>query len=370
MLKRTPLYERHVALGARLIDFGGWEMPVQYSGLVAEHHAVRTSAGLFDISHMGRFSISGRDSQKFLQYVVTCDVSALGVGQATYGLLCNMEGGIIDDIFIYRLPSEYLIVVNAANLDKDWRWLQTRSTGFDVDLEDLSARWAMFAMQGPQAETLVCAADSMRDSGLESLPFHEIALFSFFGVNGMIARTGYTGEDGFELFCDANHAPKVWDALLALGSPGSMLPCGLGARDSLRFEACLALYGNEISEAVTPYEARLGWTVKLDKGDFVGREALQAVKDQGVRRRLVGFEMTERGIARAGYALHSLDGQPIGHVTTGMPSPTLQQNIGMGYLPTELSKPGNEFNVIIREKPVRARVVKMPFYQPRYKRAR
>jgi aminomethyltransferase len=368
MLKRTPLYQRHIALGARMIDFGGWEMPVQYSGLMAEHQAVRTSAGLFDISHMGRFSISGHDAQRFLQYVVTCDVNALSVGQASYGLLCNDHGGILDDVFVYCLPSEYLVVVNAANREKDWRWLQRRSTGFDVDMQDLSERWAMLALQGPKAEALFCNSPTMRHTGLETLPFHEIALFGFFGVNGLIARTGYTGEDGFEIFCDANKAELVWDALLALGTPDSVLPCGLGARDSTRFEACLALYGNEISEATNPYEARLGWAVKLDKGDFIGSTALREIKAAGVERKLVGFEMIERGVARGGYLIHDLAGNPVGHVTTGMPSPTLNKPLGMGYVPTALSKEGSEFHVIIREKPVLARVVKMPFYKPRYKR--
>ncbi len=368
MLKRTPLYQRHVALGARMIDFGGWEMPVQYSGLIAEHQAVRESAGLFDISHMGRFSISGHDAQRFLHYALTCDIAALGVGQSAYGLLCNDKGGILDDVFVYRLPSEYLLVVNASNRDKDWKWLQRRATGFDVDMQDLSERWAMLAIQGPQAEQLFCDAPSMQHTGLSSLPFHEIALFGFFGANGLIARTGYTGEDGFEIFCDANKAELVWDSLLQLGAAGSVLPCGLGARDSLRFEACLALYGNEITEQTNPYEARLGWVVKLEKGDFIGAEALQQIKAQGVQRKLVGFELRERGVARSGYPIHDLHGNPVGHVTTGMPSPTLNKPLGMGYVPTELSTVGSQFHVIIREKPVLAEVVKMPFYTPRYKR--
>ncbi|NJO04623.1 MAG: glycine cleavage system aminomethyltransferase GcvT [Chloroflexaceae bacterium] len=368
MLKRTPLYDRHVAMGARMVEFGGWHMPVQYSGVMPEHHAVRTSAGLFDISHMGRFSVSGRDSESFLQFVTTSDVSTLGVGQSGYSLLCTMDGGIIDDIFIYRLPSEYLIVVNASNLEKDWNWLRSRSTGFDVDLEDLSQRWAMFALQGPQAEQLFCDAESMRGVGLESLPFHEIALFSFFGFNGMIARTGYTGEDGFEIFCDAAYAPQVWDELLKLGTPGSVLPCGLGARDSLRFEAGLALYGHEITEDTNPYEARLGWTIKLNKPDFIGKNALQQIKATGPTRKLVGFEMVGRGVARADYPIHDLAGNLIGHVTTGLPAPTLDKPLGLGYVPADLSAIGTEFDVMIRGKATRAKVIKTPFYQPRYKR--
>lgn len=368
MLKRTPLYERHVALGARMVDFAGWNMPVQYSGLVEEHNAVRSSAGLFDISHMGRFMIDGRDAEAFLQYIVTCDVSRIDVGQSSYGLLCHPNGGIIDDIFIYRLPNEYMLVVNAANLQKDWEWLGNHTDGFDVGMEDVSERWAMLALQGPQAERLFCAAEGLQSRGLDSLPFHEIAMFRFFGAGGLISRTGYTGEDGFELFFDAKHAEQVWDSLLDLGTPGSVKPCGLGARDSLRFEPCLALYGHEIADDVNPYEARLGWVVKLDKGDFIGRDALAAIKQTGTTRRLAAFEMVGRGVARGGYPIHSVEGAEIGYVTTGMPSPTLGKPLGLGYVPTELSAVDSEFDVLVRNKPVRARVVKMPFYKPRYKR--
>jgi aminomethyltransferase len=368
MLKRTPLYDRHKAWGARIVEFGGWEMPVQYSGVIAEHHAVRNAAGVFDISHMGRFLVSGSDAEAFLQYVATCDVSQLGVGQSTYGLLCHPHGGIVDDIFIYRLPTEYLVVVNAANLQKDWDWLESHTGTLDVELEDVSPQWAMLAFQGPQAEALFCQAPGIRSSGLENLPFHEIAMFNFFGIEGMIARTGYTGEDGFELFFDASRAEHVWESLLKLGSSGSVKPCGLGARDSLRFEPCLALYGHEIDDHINPYEARLGWVVKLDKGDFVGREALAAVKQAGTARRLTGFEMVGRGVARGGYAIHSTEGKDIGFVTTGMPSPTLGKPLGLGYVPRALSTEGSEFDIMIRNKPVRARAVKIPFYKARYKK--
>lgn len=368
MLNRTPLYERHRALGARMVTFGGWEMPVQYSGILTEHTAVRNGAGLFDISHMGRFMVSGRDTVPFLQRIVTCDVTEISIGQAAYGLMCNPDGGIIDDVFLYRLPTEYLIVVNAANRAKDWDWMEQHMSGLDVTLDDISLDWAMLALQGPAAEKLLCTDSGLSTSGVDSLPFHEIAMFTFFGVGGMIARTGYTGEDGFEIFFDASKSAQVWDALLALGEPGSVVPCGLGARDSLRFEPCLALYGNELADDINPYEARLGWTVKLDKGEFIGREALTAVKQAGPARRLVGFEMVERGVPRHDYPIHNLAGQPIGTVTTGMPSPTLGKPLGLGYVPTDLSREGSEFAVIIRDKPVRARAVKIPFYKARYKR--
>lgn len=368
MLKRTPLYERHIALGARMVEFGGWDMPVQYSGIIEEHAAVRDAAGLFDISHMGRFIVSGPDAEAFLQHVATCDVANIKVGQSNYALLCRPDGGIVDDIFIYHLPDEYLVVVNASNRQKDWDWLESHANDFDIVMDDRSERWAMLALQGPAAETLLDQAEDVLADDLAYLPFHGVALCRIYGVEGLIARTGYTGEDGFELFFDASHAAPVWDALLGLGAPGGVKPCGLGARDSLRFEPCLALYGHEIADDINPYEARLGWVVKLEKGDFIGREALQRIKAVGPERRLVGFEMVGRGIARGEYPIHSIAGERIGYVTTGMHAPTLGKPLGLGYVPTAMSSSGAEFDVIIRGKPVRARAVKMPFYKPRYKK--
>jgi aminomethyltransferase len=364
MLKRTPLYEQHVAAGARMVEFGGWEMPVQYSGIIDEHHAVRQGAGLFDISHMGRFMVRGPQAEAFLQHVVTSDVAAIPLGQSNYGLLCAEDGGIVDDVFIYHVLDEYLVVVNASNRDKDWAWLQRHAAGFDVELEDRSERWAMLAVQGPAAEELLAGAEDSTMDEIGYLPFHGVAMTTLFGETALIARTGYTGEDGFELFFAAERAPLVWERLLALG----IKPCGLGARDSLRFEPCLALYGHEISATINPYEARLGWVVKLDKGEFVGRAALAAIKAAGPQRRLAGFELVGKGIARGDYPIHSLASEPVGHVTTGMPSPTLGRPLGIGLVPTALSAEGSEFDVMIRERPVRARVVKMPFYKPRYKK--
>jgi aminomethyltransferase len=368
MLKRTPLYHKHVAMGARMVEFGGWEMPVHYSGIIAEHNAVRHAAGLFDISHMGRFMVRGDQALEFLQYMVTCDVAQIPLGQSNYGLLCNEAGGIIDDVFIYHVPDEYLVVVNASNREKDWDWLAQHATNFAVELEDRSERWAMLALQGPAAETLLVNAEDSSADDLGYLPFHGVALTRLFGTNVLIARTGYTGEDGFELFFDAVHAEAMWDALLALGAPGNVQPCGLGARDSLRFEPCLALYGHEISDTINPYEARLGWVVKLDKGDFVGRESLAAIKAAKPQRRLTAFELEGKGIARGDYPIHSVDGEPVGYVTTGMPSPTLGRPLGLALVPTALSAAGSLFDVIIRERPVRARAVTMPFYKPRYKK--
>jgi aminomethyltransferase len=368
MLKRTPLFETHVGTGARMVEFGGWEMPVQYSGIIDEHHAVRNSAGLFDISHMGRFMVRGPDALAFLQHVATCDVATITLGQSNYGLLCRPDGGVVDDIFIYRLDDEFLVVVNASNREKDWDWLAQYTGAFDVEVEDRSERWAMLALQGPAAEALLATAEDSTTEDLSSLPFHGVALTTVFGATTLIARTGYTGEDGFELFFETAKAPMIWQRLLELGPPGSVRPCGLGARDSLRFEPCLALYGHEISDTINPYEARLGWVVKLDKGEFVGRAALAQIKAAGPARKLTGFELVGKGVARGDYPVHTPAGEPAGYVTTGMPSPTLGRPLGMALVPTALSVEGSEFDVIIREKPVRARAIKMPFYKPRYKK--
>jgi aminomethyltransferase len=365
MLKRTPLYDRHVAMGARMVEFGGWEMPVQYSGIIEEHQAVRQHAGLFDISHMGRFMVRGPQAEAFLQRVVTSDVAAIPLGQSNYGLLCRPDGGIVDDVFIYHIPDEYLVVVNAANREQDWAWFEQHSAGLDVEIEDRSERWGMLALQGPAAEQLLARAEDSSADDLAYLPFHAVALTRLFGTTALIARTGYTGEDGFEIFFDVQHSAHMWDSLLKLDA---VKPCGLGARDSLRFEPCLALYGHEISATINPYEARLGWVVKLDKGEFIGREALAAIKAQGPARRITGFELIGKGVARSDYPVHDLAGQPVGHVTTGMPAPSLGRPLGIALVPAALSAEGSEFDSIIRERPVRARAIKMPFYKPRYKK--
>ena len=365
-LRRTPLHARHVAMGARMVPFGGWDMPVQYSGIVDEHNAVRNAAGLFDISHMGEIEVKGPDALAFLQSIATQDIATISEGQSNYSLLCHPNGGIVDDIFVYNLPDGYLVVVNASNTDKDFAWMQEHVRGFDVTITNISDEAAMLALQGPHAKTILSKAV---DVDVASLPFHGVTTGMLLGrIPGIIARTGYTGEDGFELFVDNVYVEELWDSLLLLGADDGLKPCGLGARDSLRFEACLALYGHEIDDNINPYEARLGWVVKLDKGPFVGREALQQIKQNGVARKLAGFEVIERGIARGGYEIRSRDGERIGFVTTGMPSPTLGKNLGLGYVPTELTKEGSEFNVVIRDRPARARVVKTPFYKPRYKK--
>jgi aminomethyltransferase len=365
-LKRTPLYARHLKHSARLVEFGGWEMPVQYTGIIEEHQAVRTAAGLFDISHMGEIEVRGPDALAYLQHLVTQDVAGILAGQSNYALLCRPDGGIVDDIFIYHLPSHYLVVVNASNIEKDFVWMLDQAAGFQVELTNASSAYAMLALQGPVAERILGQITAADVAGIAFHGVTEAILLEH--IPALVARTGYTGEDGFELFVASSDAEQLWDGVIAAGADHGLKPCGLGARDSLRFEACLALYGHEIADDINPYEARLGWVVKLGKGDFIGRARLAEIKAEGPRRRLVGFEMVGRGIARGGYAIRSTDGAPLGEVTTGMPSPTLGKNLGLGYVPAELALEGGEFDIIVRDKPVRARAIKMPFYKPRYKR--
>jgi aminomethyltransferase len=365
-MKHTPLYDRHIAMGAKTVPFGGWEMPVQYTGIIEEHQATRNAAGLFDISHMGRIIVRGRDALAFLQHIATQDVATIPEGLSNYSLMCYPDGGIVDDMFIYHLPTHYLVVVNASNTDKDYAWMQEHSPSFDVELDNISSQTTMLALQGPKAEVIFAR---VADVDVVGLPFHGIVEGKLFGnVPALVARTGYTGEDGFELFLDNEHAVQVWDRLLDMGRPEGLKPVGLGARDSLRFEAKLALYGHEISESINPYEAGLGWVVKLDKGPFIGREVLQRIKAEGPRRKLVGLEMIGRGIARQGYPVVTMEGEMVGEVTTGMPSPTLGKNLALALLRADLAKVGTELDVMVRGKPVRAQVVKTPFYQAKYKK--
>lgn len=360
-LLRTVLHAEHLRRNARMVEFGGWDMPVQYTGIIDEHRAVREQAGLFDVSHMGEFWVTGPDALAFLQYVTTADVSQLALGQAGYALFCRHDGGVVDDLFIYRLGEQrYLLVVNASNIAKDWQWIQPFSRDFAVTLSDASPATALMALQGPHAEAVLA---SLIDAVAVRLPFHGVVECSLLGQPVIIARTGYTGEDGFEIFCDNSHAVVIWQTLLAAGAT----PCGLGARDSLRFEPCLALYGHELADDINPYEARLGWAVKLSKGEFVGHAALNDLKSNYTRR-LVAFAVTGKGIARGGYAVHDTNGNPIGVVTTGMPSPTFGKPLGIALIARAEASEANQIDIIVRDKPVRAVVVKYPFYQSRYKK--
>src|SRR5260221_4237440 len=314
-LNRTPLYEQHRALGARLVEFGGWEMPVQYSGILQEHDAVRTHAGLFDVSHMGEFKVEGTGALAFLQYLVPNDVSRLAVGQALYTQLCLPDGGTIDDLLVYHLADmHYMLVVNAANIAKDFAWVQEQAKNFqDVQITDQSDTTALIALQGPAAQAIL---QPLTEVDLANIRYYHFAAGSVSGINCIISRTGYTGEDGFELYCAPVDVVKLWNDLLAAGKQHGLLPAGLGARDTLRLEAGYCLYGHELDEQTNPLEARLGWTVKLNKGDFIGRGALLAVKKQGPQRLLSGIELLDRGVPRGGYAIYLHD-QQIGTLTSG-----------------------------------------------------
>ena len=357
MPQRTPLYQNHVRAGARLVEFAGWEMPVQYEGLLAEHEAVRTRVGLFDVSHMGEVIFRGPKALEALSKVFTNDVGKIVDGQAQYGCLCRDTGGIVDDVVVYRRGAEDLLVcVNAGNRQKDFEWLASHAGGADVSNE--SDAWSQLALQGPLAAQLLQRLTKVNLSQMRSYRFApgEVA-----GIACLVARTGYTGEDGFELFCEASKGPAVWDALLEAGKPEKIQPAGLGARDSLRLEMAYRLYGSDMDDSTTPLEAGLAWVVKLDKGDFVGRAALQRQREQGLAKKLVGFTLTDPGIPRHGYAVQQ-DGRKVGDVTSGTKSPSLGTSVGLAYVPTALAAEGSTFAVEIRGRAAAARVVKTPFY--------
>ena len=366
-LKRTPFYDLYSDFAeSRCIDFGGWELPVQFTGIVKEHEAVRQQAGLFDVSHMGEFMVIGSGAEAFLQKMTTNDVSRLADGAAQYTLLCYPNGGVVDDLLVYRLSEgRYMLVVNASNIDKDFQWLQEHLTSEfgEVALTNVSDETLLLALQGPLAETILTEVTDAPISELK--PFHFIERITICGVEVLVSRTGYTGEDGFEIYAPVDAAEALWRGLLAAGSPHGLTPAGLGARDTLRFEAKLPLYGQELSADITPLEAGLQFFVKLDKTDFIGRDALLQQKEAGLPRRLVGLEMIDRGIPRSHYPVYA-DGVKIGEVTTGTQSPTLKRNLGLALIGTAYSEIGTEVYVEIRGKQLKAVVIKAPFYK--YKR--
>ena len=357
MPRRTPLFDTHVRAGARIVEFAGWEMPVQYAGILAEHEAVRTRVGLFDVSHMGEIVFRGPKALEALARVFTNDVTKIADGQAQYGCLCRDTGGIVDDVVVYRRAADDLLVcVNAGNREKDFEWLAAHAGGAEVSNE--SDAWAQLALQGPLAAQLLQRLTKLNLSAMRSYRF---AAGEVAGIAGFVARTGYTGEDGFEIFCPSEQGPRLWAALMEAGAPERIAPCGLGARDSLRLEMAYRLYGSDMDDSTTPLEAGLAWVVKLDKGEFVGREALLAQKAAGVARKLVGFTLTDPGIARHGYPVLQ-DGRKVGEVTSGTKSPSLGTSIGLAYVPAALAAEGSTFAVEIRGRPAAARVVKTPFY--------
>lgn len=367
-LKRTPLYNLHVDAGARMVEFGGWEMPVQYTSLLAEHRAVRDSAGLFDLSHMGEIYFDGPDAKANLQRLLTNDVHALAPGRAHYTFICNEYGGIVDDVILYRLEDRYLLVVNAGNIDKDREWIRSRLQG-RVSLDDRSAVTALLAVQGPSAEAIVRELTDAQSVNIAEMPSFAASTCKVGGGESLLSRTGYTGEDGFEIYCDASDAERLWATILTVGEKHGIVPVGLGARDTLRLEARLPLYGNDLSDETTPLQAGLGFAVKLDQGEFIGRDVLVKEKETGPKQRLVGFIMQERGGApRHGYRVFYGD-EPVGEVTSGSFSPTLQKDIGMAYVPWEIGNPGTEIGIEIRNRKKTGIVHKGRFVQARTKKS-
>ena len=361
-LRKTSLYDRHVKAGARIVPFTGFEMPVQYTGIVDEHQAVRNACGIFDVSHMGELEMRGEHAAAVVDYLITNDASKLVDGQALYTCACNEQGTILDDLIIYRAAQDrWLIVCNASNHGKMKAVFQQAADNH-CEFEDRTEATALIALQGPKAFDVLALAggDAAKLHELKSFHFRDVIVAN---VRCTVARTGYTGEDGVEIFCPWNDAPALWDQLLELGRTHGLKPAGLGARDTLRLESRLSLYGNDIDETTNPIEAGLGWVVKLGKAMFVGKAALEKVKAEPLPRKLVGFEVTGRGIARHGYPLRDLDGKEIGICTSGSPGPTVGKNIGLGYLPTALTAIGSKFFVDCRGKNIEAVVVKTPFYK-------
>ncbi len=362
MPKKTALYDIHKSAGAKLVDFAGFEMPIQYQSIIEEHKRVRTTVGVFDVSHMGEFLISGDSAEKFLNQITVNDVPALQPGKAQYTLMCYPDAGIVDDLLIYRYEDHYMTVVNASNIEKDWNWMQENLLP-GADMENISESTTLLAIQGPDSEKLIQKICSVDLSDLQFYHFIETQLAE---RQVTLSRTGYTGEPGFEIYADAADSEHLWQALFEVGEEFSVQPIGLGARDTLRLEAGLCLYGNDLTEHTNPVEAGLGWVVKLDSGQFIGKEIIAAEKESGPLRKRVGFELLDRGIPRHGYDI-IFSGRKIGEVTSGNQSPMLEKGIGMGYVGNEFSNPGTTFNIKIRAKEIPAKVVKMPFYSSKKK---
>lgn len=369
--KRTPLYDEHVALGARIIEFAGFAMPVEYTSILSEHRSVRSAAGLFDLSHMGEISVSGPGAAAFVDWVVTNQTANMQEGQARYAVMCRPDGGIVDDVVVYRRAEDFLIVVNAANIAKDMAWLDYVRRSWpgdgappvdpgDVVIEDLSDQTALIAIQGPMSQRILA---ELTDADLSALRSFRFVYADVAGQRALVSRTGYTGEDGFELYVAPEAAVPLWRALLEQGEPEGLVPVGLGARDTLRLEMRFPLYGNDIDETTTPLEAGLDFAVKLGKEGFIGREALLKQREEGVARRLVGFKLEGRGVPRHGYALYA-DGRAVGRVTSGSMSPTLGEPVGMGYVESRFAEPGTTLEMEMRGRLVPARVVAGKFVTP------
>ena len=355
--KRTCLYDKHVALGALISPFGGFDMPIQYSNITDEHQAVRQHCGVFDVSHMGEVLVSGRDAERYVNHIFTNNVEGLAVGKILYGMMCYENGGVVDDLLVYKMADDrFFLVINAANIDKDWAWIQLQAEGFNVTLDNQSDYYGQLAVQGPEAERIM--------EEILNLPCSELTFYTFKTMGDVIvSRTGYTGEDGFEIYATPDYINQCWDKLMAAG----VTPCGLGCRDTLRFEVGLPLYGDELSAEITPIMAGLGMFVKLDKEEFVGRDALAKQKAEGVAQKLVGIELQDKAIPRHGYTVMK-DGQPIGTVTTGYHTISTDKSVCMALIDSQYAPLGTELEVQIRKKVFPGTVVKKRFYDKHYKK--
>jgi aminomethyltransferase len=359
-IKRTPLNEIHRALGAKMVEFAGWDMPVQYEGTIPEHLAVRTAAGLFDVSHMGEIEVRGHDALALVQKVTCNDAAKLQNNQIHYSGLMTPQGTFVDDLLVHRFSDDhFFLCVNAANIEKDFDWIKSHAGGLDLELKNNSDNYFQIALQGPRSIEIL---QPLVDVDLSTIKYYWFKQGNISGVPALFTRTGYTGEDGFEIYGPPDDAGKIWNCLMAAGRPVGLAPTGLAARNTLRLEAKMMLYGNDIDDTTTVLEADLGWILKLAKGDFLGRDILAQQKEAGVARKIVGFEMLDRAPARDGYPVF-IDGKEVGKVTSGSPSPLLKKNIGLAYLPIEKAKVGEEFMVQVRGREVAARVVETPFYK-------
>jgi aminomethyltransferase len=361
-LKKTPLNKAHRDLGGKMVDFGGWDMPVQYSGVIAEHLRTRTHSGLFDVSHMGEFWVEGEDAIKFVNRITTNDVTKLVDGQAQYSALTREDGTTVDDLLVYRFDEgKLLLVVNATTTEKDWDWIASHLKDENITLTNVSKDYCQIAIQGKDAVGIL---QKLTDEKLDEIKYYHFTVGKVDGVDAIISRTGYTGEDGFEVYADEKYAEQLWNKFLEVGNFGTetgILPCGLAARNTLRLESAMSLYGHEISDEITPLEANLGWICKLNK-DFLGRDALAKQKEKGLTRKLVGFEVTDKGIARDDFDVYIND-KKVGKVTSGSPAPFLKKNIGLAFVPSEFANVGQEIKIDVRGKHLTAQIVPLPFYK-------
>lgn len=359
-MKKTPLYNNHVALGGKIVPFAGWELPVQYAGVIPEHHATRTQAGLFDVSHMGEIFVTGKEAETAIQFLTCNDLSKIVDGQAQYSALLNENGGVVDDIIVYRYnPKRYLICVNASNADIDFEWMKSHNK-FDCVIENRSADFGQIALQGPKAETILTKILSL--SKAKELKYFHFGDFEVLGSPVIVARTGYTGEDGFEIFVPQESTAKVWELLLEAGKDEGLQPCGLGARDSLRLEACYPLHGHELNPDINALHSGLGWIIKPDKGDFIGKRAIMAEKEKGVTKQLVAFEVIEPGIVRENAAVSDKDGTTIGHTTSGTKTPTLNKAVGLAIIDKKFAALETVLFCEVRGRKLKCKIVKKPLY--------